>query len=163
MGLLCFFHRNQTKYFVWFLWKKHSKPDFCEKKHSMRKMGLGLLGMSCWVWVTMYGFAVFGFCEKCRGFDFLCMGCLAKRWIGREGNGVKGRLPLNERMGFFEFAVIATVAKRMNGLVFCVWVCVWFLEKNLGLLWLIFPRGLGLLWLNGLPSQGFGFTQSMGA
>jgi hypothetical protein len=26
-------------------------------------------------------------------------------------------------MGFFEFAVIATVVKRRNGLVFCVWVC----------------------------------------
>jgi len=65
----------------------------------------------CWVWVAVYGFAVFGFCEKCRGFGFLCMGCPAKRWIGREGNGVEGRLQLNERMGFFEFVVIATVAK----------------------------------------------------
>ena len=28
-GLLCYFHRNQTKQFVWFLWKKHSKPMLC--------------------------------------------------------------------------------------------------------------------------------------
>ena len=28
-GLLCFFHRTQTKHFVWFLWKKHSKPMLC--------------------------------------------------------------------------------------------------------------------------------------
>jgi len=89
----------------------------------MGKIGLGLLSMSCWVWVAVYGFAVFGFYKKCRGFGFLCMGCLAKRWIGREGNGAEGRLRFNEKMGFFEFAVIATVVKRRNGLVFCVWVC----------------------------------------
>ena len=124
------------------------------------------------------------------------MGCPAKRWIGREGNGAEGRLWLNEIMGFFcvccasnsgemkewfgflcmglclvsgknyGFAVVdfsqgSTVAKRRNGLVFCVWVSVWFLAKILGLMWLIFPRGLGLLY--GLPSHGFGFTQSMRA
>jgi len=89
------------------------------------------------------------------------MGCPAKRWIGREGNGAEGRLWLNEIMGFFAFAVLAIVAKQRNGLVFCVWVSVWFLAKILGLLWLIFPSGLGLLY--GLPSHGFGFTQSMRA
>jgi len=46
----------------------------------------------------VYGFAVFGFWEKYRGLGLLCMGCLAKRWIGREGNGAEGRLQLNERM-----------------------------------------------------------------
>jgi len=44
------------------------------------------------------------------------MGCPAKRWIGKEGNGAEGRLWLNKIMGFFEFAVLATVAKRRNGL-----------------------------------------------
>jgi len=109
----------------------------------MGKIGLGLLGMSCWVWVAVYGFAVFGFYEKCRGFGFLCMGCLTKRWIGKEGNGAERRFRFNEKMGFFEFVVIATMVKQRNGLVFCVWVYVWFLGKKLGLLWLIFPRGLG--------------------
>jgi len=65
-GLLCFFHRNQTN-FVWFLWKKHSKPDFWEK----------------WVWFAVCGFAVFGLWEKCKSCGFLWMGCLAKR-LGRK-------------------------------------------------------------------------------
>jgi len=57
-------------------------------------------------------------------------------------------------MGFFEFAVLATVAKRRNGLgetkewfgrnEGMVWFSVygssvWFLATILGLLWLIFP------------------------
>jgi len=32
---------------------------------------------------TVYGFAVFGLWEKCRGFGFLCMGFLAKM-LGRK-------------------------------------------------------------------------------
>jgi len=34
-----------------------------------------------------------------------------KRWVSRKGNGAEGCHRLNERMGFFEFAVIAIVAK----------------------------------------------------
>ena len=91
------------------------------------------------------------------------MGCPAKRWIGREGNGAEGRLWLNEIMGFFAFAVLATVAKRRNGLVFCVWVSVSFMAKILGLLWLIFPRGQqwrneGMVWFSMYGSL-FGFWQ----
>jgi len=89
------------------------------------------------------------------------MGCPAKRWIGREGNGAEGCLWLNKIMGFFCVCCASNSgetkewfgqnegmvwAKRRNGLVFCVWVSVWFLAKILGLLWLIFPRGLGLLY-----------------
>jgi hypothetical protein len=96
-----FFTKTKQNVLFGFCKIKHSKPDFCEKSIEWEK----------WVWVAVYGFAVFGFCEKCRGFGFLCMGCPAKRWIGREGNGAEGCLRLNERMGFFEFAVIATVAK----------------------------------------------------
>ena len=51
---------------------------------------------------TVYGFAVFGLWEKCRGFGFLCMGCLVKR-LGRK----RGR--------------------RVLCMGCCVWVCsVWF-------------------------------------
>jgi hypothetical protein len=32
---------------------------------------------------TVYGFAVFGLWEKCRGFGFLCMGYLVKM-LGRK-------------------------------------------------------------------------------
>uniref|UniRef100_A0A2K2A3X4 Uncharacterized protein n=1 Tax=Populus trichocarpa TaxID=3694 RepID=A0A2K2A3X4_POPTR len=74
------------------------------------------------------------------------MGCPAKRWIGREGNGAEGRLWLNKIMGFFAFAVLATVAKtqewfgRNEGMVwFSVYgSSVWFLATILGLLWLGF-------------------------
>ncbi|KAJ6949083.1 hypothetical protein NC651_003174 [Populus alba x Populus x berolinensis] len=41
-------------------------------------MGLGLLCMGCCVWVCSVWFM-----GKCRGCDFLWMGCLAKR-LGRK-------------------------------------------------------------------------------
>ena len=44
-------------------------------------------------------------------------------------------------------------AVYVYGSVFGFWV------QFLGLLWLIFPRGLSLLWLNGLHSHGFRFTE----
>jgi len=74
------------------------------------------------------------------------MGCPTKRWIGREGNGAEGRLWLNKIMGFFAFAVLATMAKtqewfgRNEGMVwFSVYgSSVWFLATILGLLWLGF-------------------------
>jgi len=43
----------------------------------------------CCVWVAVYGFAVFSLWEKCRGFGFLCRGCLAKRLGRKQGR----RLP----------------------------------------------------------------------
>jgi hypothetical protein len=39
---------------------------------------------------AVYGFAVFGLWEKCRGFGFLYMGCLAKM-LGRK----RGRMVLS--------------------------------------------------------------------
>jgi hypothetical protein len=60
------------------------------------------------VWVVVYGFAVFGLWEKCRGFGFLCMGCLVKR-LGRK----RGR--------------------RVLCMGCCVWVCnVWFMGQMQG-------------------------------
>lgn len=150
MGLLCFFHRNQTKQ-TRFLWKKHS----------MGKMGLGLLfmGLVCLVSGKNAGVLVF---------------CVWVAWrigglVGKE-TGPKGAFSLMKEWWFFEFAVIATVVKRRNGdyLEFAVfvygsvfgfcekfWVCcgwffpgVWVCCGWMGCL----PRGLGLhrAWEHGL-------------
>jgi len=55
--------------------------------------------------------------------------------------------------------VIATMAKGNNFAVYVYGSVFGFWVQFLGLLWLIFPRGLGLLWLNGLPFHGFRFTE----
>ena len=67
----------------------------------------------------------------------------------------------NSGFAVVDFSQGSTVAKRRNGLVFCVWVSVWFLAKILGLLWLIFPRGQqwqneGMVWFSVYGSL-FGF------
>jgi len=96
------------------------------------------------------------------------MGCPAKRWIGREGNGAEGRLWLNEIMGFFAFAVLATVTKRRNGLgemkewlgFLCMGLCL-VSGKNSRFAVVDLSQGFGfVVWV---ASHGFEFTQSMRA
>jgi len=84
MGLL-FFSQKPNKTFCLVSVKKtqHGKNGFGFAVYGLLCMGLLCLVSGkntgvwvCCVWVVVYGFAVFGFWEKCRGLGFLCMGCL---------------------------------------------------------------------------------------
>ena len=78
MSLLCFFQ------FVWFMWKKHSKPDFWENGFGFAVYGLLCIGLQCLVYGKNAGVVVF-------------YGWVAWRrdW---EGNGPEGRLRLEKRI-----------------------------------------------------------------
>ena len=84
MGLLCFFHINQTICFVWFSVKKTQQTRF------LGKMGLGLLCMGCCVWVCSVWFM-----GKMQGLWFSMDGLLGEE-IGKE-TGPKGAFSFRKK------------------------------------------------------------------